>query len=297
MNGDRGPGTGEREPGNGGRGPETGFFARPGLTPPYPGAIIHLDRIPEYELPNFQYADVVSQRSPNTESAEINKKRVPPVRRPSRTVPHVVVGLTGGIGSGKSTVASLFGERGARVVFADALVRQLLKRPAVRRALVRAFGPDVARGGRIDRAAVADRAFRNAASVRRLNAAVHPHVRREILRRIVSNARRPGITVLDAALLHEAGSDRLCGVLVFVDTPRRLRLKRLANRGWDEAELSRRERAQWDPARKRPKADYVVRNHGSRAALKSQVLTLLEKIREKHLGAPATRARGRMHGA
>ena len=162
------------------------------------------------------------------------------------------------------------------MVDADAIVRRMLDRPVVRRSLVKAFGPGVMRGGRIDRAAVARAAFADAASVRRLNAAVHPHVRREIVRRL---RRRRGATVLDAPLLLETGADKLCDVVVFVDAPIAKRIRRAAKRGWDGREVRRREKFQWPVSRKRARADFVVRNNGSRAELRKRVGILWERIR------------------
>ncbi|MHC4606252.1 MAG: dephospho-CoA kinase [Planctomycetota bacterium] len=192
--------------------------------------------------------------------------------------PTVVIGLTGGIGSGKSAAASIFREMGARVVDADAIGHRVLGEPAVRRALARAFGEEVLHGGRIDRAAVARRAFAGPASVRRLNRIVHPRIRREVVRRLNAARRRGGPVVLDAALLMEKGSDRFCDVLVYVDAARKVRTRRLKKRGWSPGELRRRENAQWPAGRKRARADYIIRNGGSRAALRAQVGGVLRKI-------------------
>ncbi len=187
-----------------------------------------------------------------------------------------VVGLIGGIGSGKSTVASLFGELGATVWNADTVVHELLDRPHVRRNLVRMWGEGIAPRGRIDRAALAGIAFRDAASVRRLNAVVHPHVRRA-LRRAIASCRR-SVLVLDAPLLLEAGGATRCDRIVFVEAPKEIRLRRLKTRGWGPAELRRRERFQWPLAQKRKWADFIVQNGGSRAAAARQVRSLLRDL-------------------
>jgi len=191
----------------------------------------------------------------------------------------LILGLIGGIGSGKSTAASFFRKRGFRIVDADALARRLLDRPRVRRALVRALGPEVVRRGRVDRAAVARKAFADAGGVRRLNAAVHPHVRRELQRRLRLLRRRGRDAVVDAPLLLETGNQGLCDILVFVDAPRRIRTRRVARRGWNEEELGRRERAQWPPSRKRRRADYVLRNRGSLPELRRQIDELARALR------------------
>jgi len=178
------------------------------------------------------------------------------------------VGLVGGVACGKSMAASFFRQLGARCVDADSIARQVLGRPAVRRALARAFGPSVVAGGRIDRRGLAEKAFRTGRSVRRLNAIVHPHIAREMRRRI--RAAR-GVVLVDAPLLQEAGIDGWCDAVVYVDAPRRQRAARAAARGWPPGELARRERLQWSAARKRAGADHVVDNGGTKAAARRQI--------------------------
>ena len=189
-----------------------------------------------------------------------------------------VVGLLGGIGSGKSAVAALFVESGARAVDADRIAHGVLEDPAVRRTLASWWGPGILDRGKVDRAGVARRVFRSAAEAARLNALVHPRIRRE-LRREISRARRGGgVLIVEAALLLETGSDAGCDVLVFVDAPAALRKRRVAARGWTVAEWKRRERAQWPLRRKKIKADYVIDNGGSRAATRKQVEFILQEI-------------------
>lgn len=187
-----------------------------------------------------------------------------------------VIGLIGGIGSGKSTVAELFREQGAEVLSADAVVHAVLDRPGVRRALLRTWGAEVAPKGRVDRARVARLAFRDADSVKRLNAIVHPHVRRDI-RKAISGCRQ-SVFVLDAPLLLEAGGADWCDRIVFVDAPAEVRLRRIRSRGWDRGELRRRERCQWPLKRKKRMAHTVIRNRGSRAAAARQVRTVLREL-------------------
>lgn len=186
----------------------------------------------------------------------------------------LVIGLVGGIGSGKSAVSRLLARKGARVIDCDAIVGALLDAPSVRRKLVRAFGPGI-RGadGRIDRKALADRAFPDAPALRRLERIVHPPTLREIEREL-ARARRDGIAavVIDAPLLLETGLHRKCGLTVFVDAPARARARRVAERrGWSRGELARREKRQWPLARKRRMCDTVLPNRGSIADLSRQL--------------------------
>ena len=189
-----------------------------------------------------------------------------------------VVGLLGGVGSGKSAVAALFKEYGARTVDADRIAHGVLDVPAVRRRILAWWGPDVLRRGRVDRAEVARRVFESPAERKRLNALVHPRIGRELTREIARARRRGGVLVVEAALLLETGSDGACDVLVYVEAPRAVRSRRAASRGWSDAEWRRRERSQWPLRRKKMKADYVIDNGGTLAAARKQVESILQEI-------------------
>lgn len=188
----------------------------------------------------------------------------------------MVIGLAGGVGSGKSTVADLLKVRGAGVLNADVVGHRVLGRPDIRARLVRAWGTGILRGNAVDRAALARVAFRSRSSVERLNRIVHPAILREIRRRLASSGRW---MVLDAALLFEAGADRLCDRVIFVDAPRALRIRRTAARGWPPGELRRRERFQWSVAYKKKKADYVLNNTGSKSRTSQQIEKILNELR------------------
>lgn len=188
----------------------------------------------------------------------------------------LVVGLAGGVGSGKSTVAALFRNWGARVLDADAIGHRVIERPDVRARLVRAWGPGILRGKRVDRARLARAAFRSRASARRLNRLVHPPILREIRRRI---ARCRGWVVLDAALLYEAGADRLCDRVVFVDAPVDVRRRRAAARGMPPEEAARRERFQRPLSYKKRRADNVIDNAGSKSRTERQAREIYEGFR------------------
>lgn len=190
----------------------------------------------------------------------------------------LVVGLAGGVGSGKSTVAALFRKWGARVVDADALGHRLLDAPRVRARLVRLFGPGLLRGRRIDRRALAVEAFQSRRSVERLNRTVHPAILREI--RAVLRRSRGALVVLDAALLFETGADALCDRVIYVDVPRRERARRVRSRGWAAGELARRESFQHPTAYKKKRANYVIDNAGTRARTTSQAREIFDELRK-----------------
>jgi dephospho-CoA kinase len=185
-----------------------------------------------------------------------------------------VVGLTGSIGAGKSTVADLLAQRGALVIDADALGHQALA--DLRDEIVSRFGPAVLDGDLISRPKLARVVFSDAARRRELESIVHPHIHKLAVERIASGP--SALVVLDAALLLEAGWDELCDAVVVVDAPRLQRLERLRNRsGWDEPELEAREAAQLPLTRKRERANHVIENDSSLDCLSRQVDDLIHR--------------------
>lgn len=182
----------------------------------------------------------------------------------------IVVGLTGGIGSGKSTVLAAFSRCGAGTVSADAVAHELSRpgRPLYRR-IVRQFGPGcVAPSGELDRAAIARRVFRNSTLRSRLERETHPAILREMRRRI--RRLRGPVVVADVPLLFEVGLAREFDATVMVSAARAAVLGRLRRRGMNTAEALRRMRAQWPVERKEALADVVLRNDGSRKELLSR---------------------------
>ena len=154
--------------------------------------------------------------------------------------PLIVIGLTGGIASGKSYVAGRLAERGAVVLDADRHAQAALDEPRIRDAIVARWGEEVLDGaGRLDRQALASRVFGDAveteANRRFLEGLVHPFVRAR-LREELSAAREAGApaAVLDVPLLLEVGWAEECDAVIFVDTPTVQRAARAAERGWSE---------------------------------------------------------------
>jgi dephospho-CoA kinase len=193
----------------------------------------------------------------------------------------LVIGLTGGVGAGKSEVARLLGEHGFRVIDSDKEAKAALDRPEVREELVKWWGEQVLRSdGTIDRRAVANIVFSDEAERTRLEQLVHPLVKADRAA-FVDRAAREGKkgVVVDAPLLLEAGSDKECDVVVFVDSTPELRLARVrATRGWDQAELARRENAQLPLEEKRRRSDEVVVNDTTPEDLRQRVLELVGRL-------------------
>ena len=189
-----------------------------------------------------------------------------------------LIGLVGGIASGKSTVASAFERRGARILDADSLAKSLLDLPDARRDLAAAFG-DVETGGRIDHAKLARTAFATEEGGKRLNAIMHPLVTKEIARTVEGwrAGGFRGVVVIDAPLLLEAGMKGTVDKVVFVEAPEAARRERARKRGWPDAELERREKLQWPLARKKAESDAVISNGGPVEDLEKQVEAVMKQ--------------------
>lgn len=175
-----------------------------------------------------------------------------------------VVGILGGIGSGKSTVARLFERHGAVIVDADHIAREVSERPEVVARIAERFGSEVlAEDGGIDRNVLARRVFGegNEEALGLLEGIVHPVVAIRVRERL-EEARKQGVPVviLDVPLLLEKGYRESCDRLLFVRSDRATRLERVATRGWSEEELDRREAAQTPLSEKMKAADLVLDN-------------------------------------
>jgi dephospho-CoA kinase len=192
------------------------------------------------------------------------------------------IGLTGNIGSGKSTVARLLAERGAGVIDSDELARQATEDPAVLQRIADEFGERMVAGGSLDRAAMADLVFTDPGARRRLEGIIHPWVRarsRTKQRRLMEADSRPPAIVHDIPLLFESGLQEAFDAVVVVDAPADIRAARTAAGGrLSEADFLARDQAQWPPERKAALADHVLDNSGDLASLKEQVAELWSRL-------------------
>lgn len=180
----------------------------------------------------------------------------------------IVVGIAGGVGSGKSAAARAIAHAcGLVVIDFDRRVADALATPDVARLLADRWGPGVldASTGGTDRKAVAAIVFTDDAERRWLESVLHPLVwMTRDQARDLAQAHGQGGVLFDAPLLFESGLDAECDAVVFVDCPREQRLARVrASRGWDEHELDRRERAQLPLEEKRRRSGHVIHNDGS----------------------------------
>jgi len=197
-----------------------------------------------------------------------------------------IVGIMGGVASGKSLVGKWFAQRGVGVLDADRAGHEVLRQPEVEAAARLRWGADVfGPDGHIDRTRLARIVFAPTAEGtcqrRYLEQLTHPAIGRR-LEAQAGNLAAAGhaVAVFDAALLVEAGWDRLCDRLLFVHASRKVRLARALQRGWTEEEFTARESAQESLDLKRARSDVVIDNSGSPEATWAQLESLWPKLLE-----------------
>lgn len=192
-----------------------------------------------------------------------------------------VIGLVGGMGSGKTHVAAELARYGGCIVSGDALGHEGLRQPEVRERLVARWGQDVLNeSGEIDRRKVAAIVFAKPEERKALERILHPWIGQRIREEMARAAGNPAcrFVVLDAAVMLEAGWEGVCDRLVFVKAPREVRLRRLAEqRGWSTKDVDARETAQLSLTEKASRAHDVVDNSSSPAQLTPQIEALLRK--------------------
>jgi dephospho-CoA kinase len=195
-----------------------------------------------------------------------------------------IIGLLGGIASGKSMVAEQLACCGAEVLNADKIAHEVLQRPEIEAAVRGRWGNAVFDdAGRIDRKRLAELVFapppEGPQDRKYLEELTHPEVIRIIKERL-DEAAKSGIpaAVIDAPLLSEAGLDKLCDKLIFVDAQNELRLGRAIARGWKREDFAAREDAQKSLDFKRNRADLVIDNSGSPEQTQAQIGRLWQNL-------------------
>jgi dephospho-CoA kinase len=212
-------------------------------------------------------------------------KSSPAKSNESRPPPGLTVVLTGGIGSGKSTVASMLAAKGAALVDADAIAREVIAPdgPAFRPVVGRFGDSVVATDGTIDRQALAGVVFSDPQALADLNGITHPHIGRIMIERRASAQSRGGVIVLDIPLLRATHRDELgVDVVVVVDTPVEVAIERLVGqRGFTRSDAEARVGAQMSREERRALADFALDNSGEREDLAGQVERLWSDLESK----------------
>ena len=196
-----------------------------------------------------------------------------------------IIGIAGGIGSGKSFVASLFGEIGCLVISSDNQVAAAYRAEDIKQTLRGWWGDEVIKAdGEVDKRFIAAKVFNSPDERRRLEGLIHPRVHEMRRREMEAAAGDSSVKafIWDTPLLFETGLNKECDAVVFVDSPLPLRLERVSQkRAWDEAELLRREKSQHPLDSKREISDYVVSNTADAGFARRQVQDVLSRILAK----------------
>jgi dephospho-CoA kinase len=204
----------------------------------------------------------------------------------------LVIGIVGGIASGKSLVSTTLAQLGAEVIDADRLGHEVLREPATLAASRNRWGDAVfALDGQLDRKQIAARVFGDSDEAREertfLEQLTHPQIAAKAREAISHFATRGDVdvVVLDAALLLEAGWYEYCDHILFVDAPREVRLARAKSRGWSEAEFAKREASQMRLEEKRSRADIVIDNSGSAQHTTDQLVAVRQSLMAEATGS------------
>ena len=190
----------------------------------------------------------------------------------------LLVGITGGIGSGKSTVCKIFEVLGVPIYYADDRAKHLMHHNLpLRQALEHTFGTDIYKDNQLDRALLASRVFADKDQLAKLNALVHPAVAHDTIAWQMAHSQAP-YTLREAALLFETGSYQSLHKVIVVTAPLKVRIARVMQRdNVTEAQVNDRIANQWSEEQKVALADYIINNDGE-APLIPQVLYVHNKL-------------------
>lgn len=185
----------------------------------------------------------------------------------------MLIGLTGQIGAGKSTAATILASFGAVIIDADKIGREVVdKSPVLFRCLVEEFGLKIlTKSGSLSRAKLAKVAFADAASTDKLNGHVHPHLLKELRKQARELQKRHDIVVIDAALLLNWDVGLKLDCVIVINATRELRLKRLVKRGMSLSDAKARQRSQLPLSEFRKRANIVVPNNGTKVELERRL--------------------------
>jgi dephospho-CoA kinase len=207
----------------------------------------------------------------------------------------LLVGLTGGIASGKSTVSAMLAERGAEVIDADHIARQVVMPGTPAWCKIREhFGPGVLHpDGQLDRQALADMVFADKSKLALLNEITHPAIFARIADQLEAHHGQDVVVVLDAALLIEAGLADGVDVVIVVHSPREIQVERLAAKGVGQTDARNRIASQLEPEKRLARADIVIDNSGSLEDMGRHVDKIWEELQARLAAGSRPPAGGR----
>ncbi|MCX7762741.1 MAG: dephospho-CoA kinase [Candidatus Kryptonium sp.] len=197
----------------------------------------------------------------------------------------LTVGVTGGIGSGKTTVCKFFEELGAKVIYADDLAKKLMEDDEnLKSKIKKMFGEEAYIGGKLNRKFIAEIIFSNEEKKKQLESIVHPAVIKKIIAEFkkISKEKTHSFVIVEAALIFESGFDSELDYVIVVDADEEVKIKRIMERdGCSREEVLKRMKAQMNPTKKRKLADIVIQNNDDIQTLKEKVkflYSLLQKL-------------------
>jgi len=188
----------------------------------------------------------------------------------------MVLGITGGFGTGKSTAAGLLRKEGFLVLDADRIAHETLQATnPVFEKICEKF-PDAMVSGFLERRKLAEIVFKNPARLKRLERLIHPYVLKRFLGEIKKTKKK--WIALEIPLLFESGFQKICDCVVTIFAGTQESDERLLSQGWTHTEIRRRRAEQWPIHKKMAKSDFVINNSGSKAEMRKQVRTLLKQL-------------------
>jgi len=193
----------------------------------------------------------------------------------------MIVGITGGIATGKSTVTKLIRKKRFPVICADEISRDLTKRDgAAYKKIVKQFGTEIlTKNKTLNRQHLANLVFTNKAKKKKLESIIHPLVRNEIFSQIKKLEKKHSIIFLDIPLLFESGWEKLCNATICIYANQKTQIERLKNdRGMTATHARDRIRSQLPLIEKKKRADHVINNNGTLASLKISLNSLLKSL-------------------
>ena len=195
----------------------------------------------------------------------------------------LIIGVTGSLGSGKTTIASFFARRGVKVVNADKLAHSLILPGKICfKRIIRVFGKDILVRGRIDRKKLGECVFSDTRNIKKLNAIIHPQVIKAVKKKMATYRKTKAVkaVILDVPLLIESGMHKLCDVVIIVKSSLKAQTARLKSRGFAPKEIQKRLSVQMSFAQKRRHGDFIIDNTKNFQKTKKQVEDIWQKLQQ-----------------